>query len=141
MPTQTEAWASAQWLYSTLNVSAVTTLATGGVYRGTAPAAAVAPYVVMRMPTAQDDLMVVGAVRIWSPQLWDIIAIGTSLQWQVVDKIAAAVDALLHKGSGVPSSGIVHECTRERPISFDEVDEGVTYVYVGATYLLKATAV
>lgn len=142
MPTYSDVWPSAQWLYSTLNVAAVTTLATGGIYRGLAPPAAVCPYVVMTMPAAQDDLMVVGTVRIWSPQLWDIIAIGTSLQWQTVSKIAAAVDVLIHgQTSGVPSSGIMHECTRERTISFTEVDEGVTYIYEGATYLIKALAV
>lgn len=137
MPTFTDTWTASQWLYSTLNVTAVTTLATGGVHVGVVPTEQEMPYVVMRSIPA-DDLMVVGAVRIWSPQLWDVIAVGEV--WETVDKIAAAVDVLLHKGSGAPSSGIVHECTRERAISFDEVDEGVTYVYVGGTYLIKASA-
>lgn len=142
MPTFSDTWPSAQWLYATLNVSAVTTLATGGIYRGLAPADAVCPYVVMTMPTAQDDLMVVGTVRVWSPQLWDVIAIGTSLQWETVSKIAAAIDVLLHGVTAAAiSSGTMHECTRERPISFAEVDEGVQYVYEGATWLIKAIAV
>lgn len=139
MPTFTDAWTASQWLYSTLSVSAVTTLATGGVHVGIVPTTVDPPYVVARMPTGSDDLMVVGAVRIWSPQLWDVIAV--SEVWETADKIAAAVDLLLHKGSGAPSSGIVHECTRERQISFDEEDEGVQYVYVGGTYLIKAMAV
>jgi hypothetical protein len=93
------------------------------------------------MAAAQDDLMVVGSTRIWSPQLWDVIAVGTSpLQWEVTNKIAAAADAVLHGvTAGAPSNGVMHECTREREISFDEVDEGVTYIYIGGTYLIKAT--
>lgn len=138
MPTFTEVWTASQWLYSTLNVSAVTTLATGGVHVGTVPVEHAMPYVVMRNVTSE-DLMVVGAVRIWSAQLWDVIAVGDV--WETVDKIAAACDVLLHKGFGAPSSGIVHECTRERAISFDELDEGVNYIYVGGTYSIKATAV
>jgi hypothetical protein len=92
------------------------------------------------MAAAQDDLMVVGSTRIWSPQLWDVIAVGTNLQWETVNKIAAAADALLHGATaGAPSNGVMNECTREREISFDEVDEGVTYVYIGGVYLVKAT--
>ena len=138
MPTFTDTWTASQWLYATLNVSAVTTLATGGVHVGTVPSDQTMPYVVARSITAS-DVTEVSAIRIWSAQLWDVIAVGEV--WETVDKIAAAVDVLLHKGSGAPSSGTVHECTRERPISFDEVDEGVNYIYVGGTYLIKATAV
>lgn len=140
MATYTDPFVASQWLYSTLNVSAVTTLATGGIHWETPPASADVPYVVISMPAAQDDLRVVGAIKIWSPEFWDVIAVGQNLQRDTVDKIAAAVDLLLDRGSGTPTNGTVFECTRERPITFTEINEGIQYVYIGGTYLVKVKA-
>lgn len=141
MPTHTEPWVAAQGLYATVNVSAVTTLATGGIYRGKAIAGAATPYVVMRRVPGTGFVKVVGAIRIWSDELWDMVAVGTQLQWETVDQIAATMDGLLDRVGGITTSnGVLWEITNERPINFDEEDEGVNYVYAGATYLVKAIA-
>lgn len=118
----------------------MTTLATGGIHRGLAPALAATPYITMRSVPGGEDLMVVGAHRVWYRGLFDVIAVGTELQWSVLDQIAAAIDLLLHRGSGTPTNGVVHECVRELPISFDEEDEGVQYVYVGGSYRISVSA-
>lgn len=136
---QSDLWVTAQYIYTTLNVSAVTDLATG-IYRNIAPPDAVEPYVVIKVGVAGSDLMVVGTRRIWYRGTADVIVVGTELQAEAVDQIAAACDGLLHGSAGPTTDGQVFECTRNRPIFFSEVDEGVQYIYSGGEYMIAAKA-
>ena len=137
----TELWTVAEWLYSTLNVSGITDLATGGVHRFIAPPVD-APYVVFRSATNSDLMpMSSGAIkRAYNRGLWDVIAVGTELQTETVNTIARAVDDLIHRKQGTPTDGVVITCTRESEIFFHEVDEGVLYVYNGGSYRIAASA-
>lgn len=136
-----DSWVAAEYLYAALNVSAVTTLATGGVHRDKAPPNVSTPYVVFRLASPGADLRVVSFTRIWSPSMWDVIAVGTELQADVIDQISAAILSQLHGDTVVnTTSGVMHECSHEFPIFFDEVNDGVNFKYSGGQYLIKAKA-
>ena len=138
----TELWVVAQWLSAVLNVSGVTVIATGGVYRFQAPPEAEVPYVVFR-PAANSDLipMSSGAIkRAYNRALWDVIGVGTELQAETVNTLARTMDDLLLRRGGTTTDGIIITCTRETEIFFQEVDEGVSYVYNGGSYRIAGSA-
>lgn len=134
-----DVWTAIEHVYTLINVAGVTSILTGGIYRGVPPPIAVVPYVTIRANPRQ-DLQVVNGIRVWSEVVCDVVAVGKDLQWDALDRGAAAFDALLQATDGSTASGRVFSCVRIQPISFDEVDEGIQYVYVGGSYRITARA-
>lgn len=140
MPIHTEQWVIARWLYTAVNVSAVTTFATGGIFRGAARQDTTGIYGTIIPVPGGEDLMIVNGIRVWFRGHWDVVFVGTELQAETVDKAAKAADLLIHRGSGTNTDGRVVTCMRTKPIFFEEPDEGIRYVYSGGSYQIAARA-
>lgn len=138
-------WVAFEHVFSLVNVSAVTDILTGGWHRGSAPPKkpdgmpVEPPYGTINLVPMQ-DLQIVNGIRIWAEVLVDVVGIGTELQTDALDRALAIYDPLLHATDGSTTSGRVFSCQRIRPIFFEDVDEGIRYVYVGGSYRVTARA-
>jgi hypothetical protein len=128
------------WVYQLLTGDATLAPLVGTrVYNGIAPAGATFPYVVMQLLSGGNDLMGVGPTRIWADMLWLIKAVTKGSSTGPLEPIANRIDALLHAASGTVSGGVVHICVRERPFELPTVENGVSYVQLGAEYRVKVS--
>jgi hypothetical protein len=128
------------WLYQTLaNDSALAPLIGRRIYNGRAEQGAAFPYVVLQLLSPGNDLIVVGAVRVWSDMLWLVKAVNKGTSTAALEPIADRIDALLHAKSGTVVGGVVHVAVRERPHELPERTDGVDYVNLGGEYRVKAS--
>lgn len=142
MPTYTEEWVMAQWIYSTLNVSAVTTLAVGGVHRGFVPPSTTThPYISFTsVPSQNSDLYAMNSQPLVQSRLtWDILVIGTSLQGEVLNKVSAIIFGLLNGKSATVSSGKINSCRRVGLFTQSDFDEAEFITNV-SSYIITAKA-
>ena len=115
------------------------------VYADVAPSGSAALYVLMTVVSAE-DLMVVGADRVWSNVLMQVEAWGRTADDAVVAQVAAAIDAALHDTSGTMTgadygSGAVFSSVRERALLLPpEIDGDVIWRRAGGEYRLKVQA-
>lgn len=141
MPTFTEEWVMSQWLYETLNVSSITTLAVGGVHRGFVPPATTThPYISYDPATASDLHVMNTQPRVLSASEWDIRVIGTELQGETINKVSALINGLLNGKSATVSSGKIVSCRRLRSFTRPEDDEGITFLYNVSSFVIQAQA-
>jgi hypothetical protein len=101
------------------------------IYNGVAPAGTSYPYVVMQLLSGGNDLMAVGAIRIWADALWLIKAVTRGTSSGPLEPIVNRIDALLHAASGTVTNGVIWECVRERPFELPTVEDGVSYLQLG----------
>lgn len=116
-----------------------TTLSNSGdigvdVYPYFAPQGADFPCVVFNLQTPKKDLMTLGTDRIMTNLMYQIKVIGKDCAFEDVDEIAANIDILLHGSSGTNGNLVI---TRDNPISYIEVANGVNYMHRGALYNIK----
>jgi hypothetical protein len=129
------------WLYQTLaNDATLTPLIGKRIYNGRAEQGAAFPYVVLQLLSPGNDLIVVGAARIWSDMLWLVKAVNKGTSTAALEPIADRIDALLHAKSGTVVGGVIHVAVRERPHELPERTDGVDYVNLGGEYRVKASA-
>lgn len=138
------------WLYQTITTDATLLALTPTIgdrlYNGVAPAEAAYPFGVFQLLSGGNDLLGVGAVRIWADTLWLIKVVQKSKNGSVpatgsIEPIVNRIDALLHAQSGTVTNGVIWECVRERPFELPTVENGVGYVQLGAEWRIKASNV
>lgn len=143
MPTYTEEWVMAQWLFETLNVSSITTLAPGGIHRGFVPPATVDlyPYICFDpVPSENPDLYSMNSQPlVWSSLVWDIRAIGESLHGEDLNKINALMFGLLNGKSATVSSGKINSSRRVGLFTRSEFDEK-EFIYSVSSFVITAKA-
>lgn len=115
------------------------------VFADVAPKDAGSLYILMTVVSAE-DLMVVGAERVWSDVLMQVEAWGRTSDDGVVAQVAALIDAALHKTDGVMTgaaygSGLVLTTTRERALTLPAgIDGDNVWLRAGGEYRLKVQA-
>jgi hypothetical protein len=129
------------WIHATLTADpALAGLIGERCYHGNAPAAAQHPFVVFQMLSPGNDLLALGARRIWADPLYLIKAVTKGDSSVQIEPIADRIDALLHAKSGQVTNGIIWECVRERPHEQPELTNGVRYMNLGGEYRIKASS-
>lgn len=134
--------AAAQWIFSTLHGDAtLQALVTGGldVYEGVAPEGSAFPSIVFQILSGR-DVMVTGAIRIWTELVVLVKVIGKQSSFAALAPIVARIDQLLHKGSGTTSDGQTWGSIREQPFRLAEVENGIQYQSSGGLYRLFVTS-
>ena len=105
----------------------------------------VSRYVLMTLVSAE-DLMVVGASRVWTNTLWQIEYWAKTHDAAVTAAGAALINDALHNTSGTMSGstygdGNVWTCYRERALTLPpEIDGNVTWRRAGGEYRVLVTA-
>jgi len=89
-----------EWLYDTLSANTTIAAAVGTrIYAELAPQGAAFPCIVFSaLPS--DDMMAVGAIRIWEDLEYNIRVIGQGESLSELQEVAAAIDDVLHAKSG-----------------------------------------
>jgi len=126
--------ATLQWL----NTALASVGATGGIYRGAAPAGAVGPYIVVTLYGPADVMGVAGA-RLWANNTWLIEVWGLNDQADTVETVASAVDTALHqkRNVGVTDGVIVSSVREQARFDFQE-DGNQLWVRQGGVYRIEA---
>lgn len=120
-------------LYTKLNVSGVTSLATGGVWLLIAKQGAVLPYVVFQWQGGGDENDHPDRSR---NTVWTVQALAATAA--AADAIDAACDALLHNGSLSVSGYNTFWLRREGDVAYQEVDPtGRPIYHVGGMYRVR----
>ena len=134
-----------QFIYATLVSDAtLAAAAPGGIHEGVAGADVVTPYVVYQNVSAV-DVMVVGAIRVMSNQLWDITVVTQGRDGRVPRAAVDRIDQLMHASDGsVVGGGVVlsfvREVTRRRGPERDPND-GKLYMYRTQEFRVQAQKV
>jgi len=132
----------AAYILATLNAaSAVTAIATGGIYREVAPQQAInhPPYIIVRYQGGA-DVMGAFADRLFTNGLYQVAIYGpdNSLLDTALFPGAQAIDTALHRTAGTAQGGIILACYREQPLILSEVVSGsdILWTRVGGLYRL-----
>ncbi len=133
-PIRYEPYGGLDYLHTLLNP-----LAPGGAHNKVAPPDAVSPLIVYASATGE-DLMSVGAIRVWNDGLYTVKACGPATQATAIYTLAATIDATLHNTGGVivANGGVLMlSCTREGTIDLEEpLENGLLWLNVGGIYRL-----
>lgn len=95
------------WLDTVLKADATIAAACGTrVYEGLAPESAAYPFIVWQ---SQDntDLRTMDQTRIWNDSTIVVRAVAKTNTYSTLSSLAAAIDSVLHKGSGTVTGGVV----------------------------------
>lgn len=109
------------------------------IYSDLAPQGTALPMVVYQMQSA-NDLMVLGAVRVWANAVYIVRGVAQSVAYGgTLLTMADRIDAVLHAASGGTVEGVVYECVREREFRMTEVGaDGRQYRHMGGQYRILA---
>ena len=133
-PIRYEPYGGLDFIFQQLN-----TLAPGGAFNKIAPIDVTTPCIVYTS-AAGNDLMEIGAQRIWNDGLYTILACGPATNAEDVYALAGALDALLHGQGGVivANGGVLMlSCTRVQTIDLqDPPANGLEWLRVGGIYRL-----
>lgn len=138
----------AEYLYSKLNVSAVTNLlgTAAKIFDSDVPQnpltgqTTIYPCVVFHMQSAPDTFGV-GAVRIMVRPVWTVRVIGDDVPYKTLSTIFSVVDATLQNTSGTVTNGSVYSCYRDSIIRYSENKPGGGFFRtIGALYQLECRA-
>ena len=128
------------WIYTTLTGDATLAGLIGArAYHGVAPAGAQYPFVVFQMLSGGNDLIALGAIRIWAAPLFLIKAVCKGSSSGPVEPVANRIDQLLHAKSGTVANGAIWECVRERPFDLPTNEDGTVYQQLGGEWRIKAS--
>ena len=129
-------------LYSALDVSGVTSIATGGIHSGRAPQGTATPFLRFRRADGPPDQRTFGSPRIVRHR-YLLQAVDDGFDGSVAEDLLAAADAVLDDQTlTVTGATAFLECRRERRVSdlVDEVPGGVVYQIRGAYYGVEVQA-
>jgi hypothetical protein len=144
-----ETSAAETWIYGTLAGDATLAGLVGArIYNTRRPSdgalgLGALPCVVFQLQ-ASNDLMVVGATRVWSRLTYVVRGIGEPLPPSyegTLRSVADRIDALLHGKSGSSGAGVVWSCVRVRPFQMAEVPPalgGREFRHLGGVYEVQA---
>lgn len=138
-PITYEPYGGLDFLFQRLNA-----LAPGGAHNGVAPPdLATYPFIIYAA-TPGNDLMTVGAYRVWNDTLYIVKACGPATMADAIYTLAATIDTTLHRQAGVlvANGGVLMlSCTREGTIDLPEPPvNGVQRLNVGGIYRIYAQA-
>jgi|SRR6185312_586119 len=138
-PITYEPYGGLDFLWQQLN-----TLAPGGAHNKVAPIDVTTPCIVYASATG-NDLMVIGAQRIWNDGLYTVTAQGPMSEAEAVYALAGTLDATLHGRGGVivANGGVLMlSCTREQTIDLNSpLENGMQWLQVGGIYRLYNQAI
>ncbi len=132
-PIRYEPYGALDYLFTVLN-----SLVTGGAHNKVAPPGTVAPFFVYTSASG-DDLMSVGAIRVWNDGLYLVKACGPATMANTLYTLAATADSALHNTGGVIAANggvLMLSCTSEQTIDQDETVNGELWLNVVSTYRL-----
>ncbi len=133
------------WLFSKLIGDATLTALLGGsvaprIYVDTAPQTGtetVYPILLMIAAAPGRPVTGVGATIILFDELWMVKGVAKGSSYAALGPIVNRVDVILHRSSGVTTSGIVVACTEENLVHYPEVYNGVEYKHLGRYYRIR----
>lgn len=130
------------FLYAKLtNDATLTSLAPGGVHRGSAPSGTSTPFIVIQHQAGRDTLTM-NRLRLMSRILYQVRAAGPAKSTSAVVSASNRLDDLLKKPPGAPpettSGGRIDSYYREEPLQFDEtLPTGEKWTNIGGLYRLE----
>ena len=123
-------------VYATLNVTALTNLATGGVHNTIAPAGTIAPWVIFQMQSKVDTHSFNGR---FANSLYTVKAVVDMVWPKEAEDIDTQIDTLLEDASLSITGYTLVLCRRESDITFQDVAQpGKTFQHVGGLYRIIA---
>jgi hypothetical protein len=136
----TETVVAHAWLEQVLlGDAALSGLVDGHIYRGAAPEDTVGPVVIWDT-LGGSYTTGLGGRRVWAELVMQVKAVGDVAESGTVATIATALDTALQGAFGRTAHGAVYACIGEQPVDYDEVDSGIRYWHLGATYRVIAQA-
>jgi hypothetical protein len=129
------------YILATLQATnAVTSIATGGIFRGVAPQSSIntPPYILINYQGGA-DVMGSFADRLFTTGLYQVAIYGPDpLVETALVAGAQAIDAALHRTKGTAAGGIILAAYREQPLMLSEVISGsdVMWTRCGGLYRL-----
>ncbi len=130
-------------IMTALNVTAVTTVATGGVHRVRAPKDTTGTWIVFRRVDSPPELRTLrsaaGATGRVARLRYQLQAVTQGLSAVAPEQALAAADGVLDDQTLTVTAGTFLSCRRERLLGVltDDVAGGVPYQIVGAHYLVE----
>lgn len=119
-------------LYTKLNVSAITTLATGGVWNKLAPQGTALPYVIFQWQGGGDRNVTPSRER---DLVYTVKAVAADAA--AAEAIDAEIDTLLHGGTLTVSGWTNFLSRREGDVNYSESPAGASVYHVGAMYRFR----
>lgn len=123
-----------QWLYQTLNANA--TIAAAGVYNAVA-GGSTDRYVVFQFQGGS-RYKVVGNIDVWSDLVYLVKVVDKSTSYTTSKSLREAITTALDGARGTTPDGTVFGCSRETPIRYTEISNGVQYKHAGDLYRIYA---
>jgi hypothetical protein len=124
--------------------STLTSLAPGGVWRGTADPNVATPYVIVAWMTGVDVLTTTG-VRLYTHIRYQIKAVGPASNTTGVAAASSQIDGLLGGNQGLRNQavafGYMGTCYRDGMLMVDELVTGEKWVNIGGFYVLDVEQV
>ena len=122
-------------LYTKLNVSAVTTLATGGVWNKIAPQGTALPYVIFQWQGGGDDNL---TPRRGRNLIYTVKALAADAD--TAENIDEQIDLALHYQTLTVSGWTNYRMAREDDVNYQEEPTGVPVWHIGAMYRIEICA-
>jgi hypothetical protein len=132
--------AGLQWLDATLTGDATyMSYLPGGVHQGYAPVTS--PPIPFPLgiinPQSLMDKNSATALRIYSPDLFQVKAVGKQETFQTLVNAANRAFVLLDKVNATVSNGIILASYREQEVYYIETIAGIKYIHLGGLYRLQ----
>jgi hypothetical protein len=128
-----------EWIFNTLSGDATLKGLVGDrIFNTEAPQTAAFPFVIYQNMSAM-DYAAVGAVRIWTNQVFMVKVVGDTVDYSTLKTIVARIDALLHRSSGSTADGTVWAVVREQILNQAENVNGHQYRHRGGLFRVMAT--
>lgn len=132
----TEEQLAEKYIYSTISAGISGTALSGTpIYPYKAGLKAVFPCIVFNMQSPGKDTTTLNQTRMHSNILYQVKAVGKDCTMAQIDPIAKKIDSLLQKTRNLSDTqGEIYACYRESPISYEEYDSGIDFLYRGGLY-------
>lgn len=125
------------WVYGQLTTVPITGVV--GVYEDAAPEGATSAddvWIEFELENPGDDVMEVGAQRIWTEFVFLVRALKRGRSTKALEAVADEIDNRLHRKAGTTSDGRVLYSSRDREDQESWLREGVEYRAAGGFYNL-----
>lgn len=122
-----------EYIYNTISVALSGTSMSGvGIYINVVPPKAIFPYVVCNLQVPGKDSATFNEQRVHSNLTYLVKVIGKECKPSDIGGIVVAIDEALQKTRDLTNG--ISACFRVNPISYTQIDNGITYVYSGGLY-------
>lgn len=131
----------ARYLFDTLSGDVELMSLVSGVFEVPAPQGCSFPLVCFSLSSAVDTTTGDTLQRIFSHQLWTVMAVVDDVSFSAAVPIVDRVDALLEGSSGEADGAVVYKVSREGSVRTVEEVEGRQYRHLGGEYRILAQLV